>query len=107
MGFNMICRIYCRYLQSINPNIQYYLEYDIGIVLWTFDANSLTRKDNYAFFYKQNIGMSKHAIYAINHLLDHGVPIDFMQEDMAEIFVNLYAYYIGTLNQDKSTDDIK
>lgn len=98
IGFNLACRICCRYLQSINPNTQYYINYNTGIVVWTFDINSLTRIDDCAFYYKQNIGLSNHFIYAFNNLLEHGIPADFMQPDIAEVFVNLYVFYIGAVN---------
>lgn len=99
IGFNMTCRAYCRHLQNIDPNTMYSINYNVGIVVWTFNANSLTRKDDYAFYYKQNIGVSKQGIYMLNHVLEHGVPLESMQEDIVELFINLYVFYIGTLNR--------
>lgn len=98
IGFNLACRMCCRYLQSINPNIQYYINYNTSIVVWTFDANSLTRINDYAFYYKQNTGLSNNFIYAFNNLLEHGIPAECMQEDIAEVFVNLYVFYVGAVN---------
>lgn len=98
IGFNMQCRFYCKYLQNLNPDIQYCLNYNMGITVWTFDINSLTRKDNYVFYYSQNIGISKNVIYAIENAVNHGVPIDLMKEEITEVFINLYMYYIGTVN---------
>lgn len=99
IGFNMLCRFHCKYLQSINPNIQYCMNYNMGITVWTFDINSLTRKDDYAFYYKQNMGISKNVIHAITCALEHGIPIESMREEITEVLVNLYIYYIGTMNQ--------
>lgn len=99
IGFNAQCRFYCKYLQEIDPSKIYYLEYHKPIVVWTFEPGSLTRIDNYAFYFKQNIGLSNNIVYALNHALNNGIPFDIISYDIYEIFIYLYVIYISALNQ--------
>lgn len=99
IGFNIACKAYCNYLQNLNPNIQYCIEYDAPIVIWTFDKNSLTRKDNYSFYYKSNMGIGINAVYAIKSVLNNGIALDFLQRDICIILVNSYIFYISALNE--------
>lgn len=99
IGFNMMCRYICKYLNYINPSIDYCIEYELPIVVWTFNLNSLTRQDNYAFYYKQNTGLGIHSVYAIEFALSHNIPFELIQYDVYDVFIHLYIFYISTLNE--------
>jgi hypothetical protein len=98
IGFNALCRYICNYLKQQDPSKDFFIHYETPIILWTYDANSITRADEHAFYYKQNVGLAANMNHAVNKALELGIPYELIQQDIYETFVHLYVFYISTLN---------
>ena len=97
IGFNIACRLICQDLFK-KTNILRYAEIDEPLIIWVYDSNSITRKDNHAFYYWQGKGLGVNGIYAINLAEKNNVDQTIIQEEAYSIFCNLYFIYIGALN---------
>lgn len=64
IGFNNLCKLICLQIYSDN-GIQTYLECEEPLIIWTYNPNSITRKNNHEFYFKCNFELSKNIIYAI------------------------------------------
>lgn len=100
IGFNMICRLICNDLVNkhnlINGNMGFY---EKPTVVWKFNENSLTKKNNCAFYYKeQNMGLAKNACYVIAQAKSNGVDENDIENYAYDIFAYLYLYYLSTLH---------
>lgn len=98
IGFNYISRFICAYLYSQNEKIPYYINYETPIIFWTYDKDSLTRQGDHIFYYRQNWGLAKNAVHAINLVLNHNVPFSFIKQDLYQILLHLYAFYLSAIN---------
>ena len=93
IGFNVLCRLV---LEHYNP--EGLVPVENPFICWRMDMNSIVRRDNGAFYFKeQNIGLAKNAEYVISSLLK--IP-DFPQEIvlkyMYEVLVSLYVFFSHT-----------
>lgn len=94
IGFNTLCRLICNDLEH-----EYIFESDIPMVRWSYNPNSLTRKNNHAFWYTGTESMAKNMIYAYRKASELQVKEEFIQADAYEAFSFIYTLYIGTLNE--------
>ena len=98
IGFNMACRMICTQIAQ-NSDIAYICHYETPIVIWTMDMNSLTRTEDFSFYYKQNKGLGLNSIYALNLALQNNVDINLLLFELYETFNCLYVFHIGALNE--------
>lgn len=98
IGFNSACRFICDYLSSNNDKIAYYLHYETPIIFWTYNSTSLTRQEDHVFYYRQNWGLAKNYVFAVNQALNNGVPFSIVKRSIYETMVHLYAFYLSAIN---------
>ena len=94
IGFNVLCRLICEDL-----NHKYLFESDTPMVRWSYNSNSLTRKNNYAFWYVETESMAKNMIYAYRKASELHVDEKLIQADAYNAFSFIYTLYIGALNE--------
>lgn len=94
IGFNFLCRWICEFMEPDSI-----FEYDKPVVLWKHDKNSLARKNNYAFFYKNNKGLYLNIKYVFNKLIEYGLDYEILKPKIYYIFCNLYISFIGAVNE--------
>ena len=94
IGFNFLCRWICEYLDE-----GIIFEENLPYVIWKNDENSLTRKNDYSFFYKNNKGLYLNIKHVFNHLKKLGLTEDIFLSKIYYIFCNLYISFIGTVNK--------
>ena len=93
IGFNFIARAIASHLADI-ANTQCILHLTDGLIVWESDEDSITRQNNYAFYYqKNNEGLSKNAIYSMNHLKQYQIPETYALDIMYQSLPSLYIFY--------------
>lgn len=98
IGFNMACRMICTQITH-DTNESRICHYDNPIVIWmTTDMTSLTRINDFSFYYRQNKGLGLNSIYALEIALSNNVDINLLLFELYETFNCLYVFHIGTLN---------
>lgn len=109
IGFNFLCRWIHKYIEKTGE----YLELDDFLVLWKNNVSSLTRVNDFAFFYeKNNIGNAINFNHAFKTLQNLGLRKDEFVEEIYYVFVQQYISLINTLNErpeykEKSFEGIK
>lgn len=99
IGFNMSCRMIASD-RSVKENGLYLLDYDIPMVCWRNDMDSLTRVNNFAFFFqKNNIGLGKNALYAIKVAMKNNVEFHLIEELIYNLIAAMYGFYYATVNE--------
>lgn len=106
IGWNQTFRLIASDIaQHFNINSIYHI--DEPAVLWTIDTESLTRKEKGAFYYReQNLGLALNNIYAVSILKANGVSENIIKENVYDILVTLYFFYMGTVESRPEFTDI-
>lgn len=92
IGFNTLCRMI---IKQFCPD-SLYIEND-PIICWRTDENSIVRKNNCAFYFKeQNMGLAKNSEFILNKLLELNYPTEELEYFIYDIFCSLYLFYIYT-----------
>lgn len=93
IGFNFIARNILAYLTEQDKQSRV-LHLTDPLVVWECDDNSITRLNNYAFYYqKNNEGLSRNAIYAIKHLQKYNIPELYIYDIAYQTIPSLYLFY--------------
>ena len=90
IGFNRQCRLTCELLN------QKYLELKEIFINWKLEENSITRINNYDFYYNIQIqGLITNIEYCIQNMQDKfNVNLDFFAKLICEIFIHMYIVYV-------------
>lgn len=95
VGFNHICRLVSAQYNILNMQLNNYI-----IVYETNDMNSLTRKNNRGFLYKeQNMGLAINAIHAYNIAKKDGVSEELLKYYLSDIIGSEYLFFIRALEE--------
>ncbi len=99
IGFNMNCRLICDHLLEEQGIACYGHNENVGVI-WKGNANSITRKNDCAFYYKeQNMGLAKNTLYALKNAKQNGVNENIINYLGYDVFASLYTFYLSTLNR--------
>lgn len=94
--FNKNCRIICKQIER-NTGKQALYMFDDCKTVWTYSENSITRKNNYAFFYKeQNIGSAIAAKHTLENLYKNNIDIDIINDYLYNTFIYMYFSFLFT-----------
>lgn len=98
IGINMAARMISRE-QSMQDNIDHVCHYTDPLVYWKNDPDSITRRNECAFYYKENnMGLARNGGYAIEIAKKNGVRQFIIDEQLYSILVSLYNFYYATKN---------
>ena len=93
IGFNFAARAIASYL-SEKDSTQHILHLTDGLIIWEQDEDSITRQNNYAFYYqKNNEGLAKNAIYAMELLKSNQIDDNYIYDIMYQTIPSLYIFY--------------
>lgn len=100
IGFNHACRM-INYEISKNTNTQTIYNNDEIMVLWkNDDKNSLTRRNNCAFYYKeQNLGLAAAMKHAFEIVENAGVDEYIIANEVYKVMAHIYCFYLSTINR--------
>lgn len=94
--FNKNCRIICKQIEK-NTGKQAILMFDDCQTIWIYDEDSITRRNDNAFFYKeQNMGSALAAEHTLNNLRKNNIDIDIINEYLYETFIYMYFSFLFT-----------
>lgn len=91
IGFNMLCRLVCGDREIF--------ECDEVFIRWTYNEHSLTRIDDFAFWYRAVPGAARNCMYAIERARELGVDEERLREKAYDMMAFFYFVYCGALNQ--------
>ena len=93
IGFNFIARAIAGYIAE-QTQVSCILHLTDGIIIWECDEDSITRENNYAFYYqKNNEGLARNTIYAIKHLQKYNISMNFINDIIYQTIPSLYVFY--------------
>lgn len=94
--FNMNCRAICQQIER-NLNKQVLYMFDDCKTIWIYEDDSITRKNNHAFFYKeQNMGSAMAAQHTLNNLYQNNIDKDIIDNYMYSTFIYMYFSFLFT-----------
>ncbi len=106
VGFNWICRIIVDFLSETNPNIIYYYENNESAVNWTYEENSISRKNNHEFYFNQSsYAFAVNMEYTINIVKQAGIPDRYMLKAIYCGMAFLYMSYLETIQMHPEYSD--
>ena len=98
IGINMTARMVSRE-QSLQDGVDHICHYTDPIMCWKNDPDSITRRNECAFYYKENnMGLAKNGSYAIELAAQNGVRQQILDEQIYSILVSLFNFYFATKN---------
>ena len=98
IGINMSARMICKEL-SLQDGKDHICHYTDPLVCWKNDADSITRRNECAFYYKENnMGLARNGGYAIKVAQSNGVRDFIIADQIYSILVSLYNFYYATKN---------
>jgi hypothetical protein len=78
---------------------EHILHYDEAVIIWHINQHSVTRKEEYSNYYKENnMGTASSAIYALQEAKKHFVHPQKTKELIYSVLCALYYNYLSTLN---------
>ena len=93
--FNILCRMLCENEQR--DNIGYN---DYASVIWKKDNNSLSRRENAAFYYReQNLGLAKNFEHILKIAKQNNVSKEIIRESIYDMFASIHVFYLSTKNR--------
>lgn len=99
IGFNIITRLYAEQ-EWRKDNIQRIFHGEDPAVVWKVTGPSIVRKDNCAFYYRdQNKGMSINGLHILRTLRKAGIDEDLIVQEVYEEMVHAYMFYYATKNR--------
>lgn len=104
IGFNSCCRLICED-RTIKDNFNYLIEYEPVIITQTYDANSITRKDDYNFNTLQNKGLGPHMIHALTVAMENDVDFDLIETRAYDSFMYQYLYHYWALYKKQNVQE--
>ena len=94
IGFNRLCRLIIK-----DKNIKT-LTFKEPVIVYTVNKNSLTHKDNDAFFYsRQNIGLSLNAIHYLKIAKKNKVDSSIMLEEINILMASCYYIFLCVVHE--------
>ena len=91
IGMNMLARLIA--------TDEHILHYDEAVIIWHINQHSVTRKEEYSNYYKENnMGTASSAIYALQEAKKHFVHPQKTKELVYSVLCALYYNYLSTLN---------
>ena len=98
IGINMSARMISKE-QSLQDGVDHVCHYTDPLICWKNDADSITRRNDCAFYYKENnMGLAKNGSYAILLAEQNKVRPQIIEEQIYSILVSLYNFYYSTKN---------
>lgn len=91
IGMNMLARLIATEERIIH--------YDDAVITWHINQKSITRKNGYDYFYKQNnMGIAKSTVYALERAKKHFVHPQKIKELVYSVMCHMYYNCLSTLN---------
>ena len=98
IGFNLAARLILEYLFELEQ-IPHCLTYDIPIINWRNDANSLTRLNDCAFYYKENsMGLAQNTLFAVKIAQANNVSFNLIEQLIYRTILGIYNFYYSAKN---------
>ena len=96
IGINMTARMISKE-QSLQDGKDHVCHYTDPIICWKNDVDSITRRNECAFYYKENnMGLAKNGSYAIELAAKNGVRQQVLDEQIYSIIISLFNFYYAT-----------
>ena len=98
IGINMTARMICKEL-SLQDGKDHVCHYTDPLICWKNDPDSITRRNDCAFYYKENnMGLAKNGGYAIKMAKAHNVRDAIIEDQIYSILISLFNFYFATKN---------
>lgn len=97
-GFNSLCFMALDQ-EFRKENVNRVLKLDDPIVIWTKNMNSITVKDDCAFYYTQTMGLAINTINSLQNGKNYKFDEDILQRLQYRIMIYYYILYISCCNQ--------
>lgn len=93
IGFNRLCRLIIKDKQLELMNLKE------PAIIYSNDTNSITRKNNYSFFYKeQNYGLALNSIHVVKKAKQNNISKELLAEEIGIIMASLYYTFLCTIH---------
>lgn len=96
IGINMAARMISKE-ESLTDGVDHVCHYTDPLIYWKNDPDSITRRNDCAFYYKENnMGLAKNGGYAIKVAQQNGVREEILEDQIYSILISMFNFYFAT-----------